>query len=175
MQDSSQPKSSKCLPFPSLSLPHRTIMAEVLEHPTKRPRYSAEDRPEKNDQATSPNDDHNGGSNAGTDIIAISANTKQASQAIAPFLTKHIPEQYGPPGQSDSVKDPSTKYCYRHRPDLKCRRQADEPSMDQLQRVCGTKTFRAQELTSHVGTGNSITKRPTGHRTRLVTLLSSSS
>ena len=30
---------------------------------------------------------------------------------------------------------PNTKYCYRHRPDLKCRRQADEPSMEQLQQV----------------------------------------
>lgn len=72
--------------------------------------------------------------------ISISASSKQAGQTVAPFLAKHIPEQYAPGGGLDSsgnakVKDPNTKYCYRHRPDLKCRRQADEPSMDQLQHV----------------------------------------
>lgn len=70
------------------------------------------------------------------ETISISSTSKQASQAIAPFLSKHIPHQYAPRGQPDTAApDPSTKYCYRHRPDLKCRRQANEPSMDQLQRV----------------------------------------
>ena len=72
--------------------------------------------------------------------ISISASSKQASQTVAPFLAKHIPEQYAPGGGLDSsgnakMKDPNTKYCYRHQPDLKCRRQANEPSMDQLQHV----------------------------------------
>lgn len=72
--------------------------------------------------------------------ISISASSKQASQTVAPFLAKHIPEQYAPGGGLDSsgnarTKDPNTRYCYRHRPDLKCRRQANEPSMDQLQHV----------------------------------------
>ena len=75
------------------------------------------------------------------DNISISASSKQAGQTVAPFLSKHIPEQYAPGGGLDSrgnakQKDPNTKYCYRHRPDLKCRRQANEPSMDQLQHVC---------------------------------------
>lgn len=64
---------------------------------------------------------------------------KLANKNVAPFLAKHIPEQYAPLGsrageQSDSYKA-NSKYCYRHRPDLKCRRQADEPSMDKLQHV----------------------------------------
>lgn len=72
--------------------------------------------------------------------ISISASSKQAGQTVAPFLAKHIPEQYAPGGGLDpsghaKVKDPNTKYCYRHQPDLKCRRQANEPSMDQLQHV----------------------------------------
>lgn len=78
---------------------------------------------------------NNGGPN-----ISISANPRLAGQTVAPFLAKHIPKQYAPlGGLSISAKpsnaDPNTKYCYRHRPDLKCRRQADEPSMDQLQHV----------------------------------------
>ena len=76
----------------------------------------------------------------GHDNISISATSKQAGQTVAPFLAKHIPEQYAPVGGLDvaanaKMKDPNTKYCYRHRPDLKCRRQANEPSMDQLQHV----------------------------------------
>ena len=76
----------------------------------------------------------------GHENISISATSKHAGQTVAPFLAKHIPEQYAPVGGLDvsvnaKMKDPNTKYCYRHRPDLKCRRQANEPSMDQLQHV----------------------------------------
>lgn len=62
------------------------------------------------------------------------------SQTVAPFLARHIPDQYAPLGGAQptiaSKKDPNTKYCYRHRPDSKCRRTADEPTMENLQRVC---------------------------------------
>lgn len=67
--------------------------------------------------------------------------TKFNGQTIAPFLARHIPAQYAPLGNSEKSKDsaisenPNTRYCYRHRPDLKCRRQVNEPSMDQLQHV----------------------------------------
>lgn len=72
--------------------------------------------------------------------ITIASTAKFADQTVAPFLTRHIPEQYAPLGgpngnQNEPPKDPNSKFCYRHRPDLLCRRQADEPSMDQLQRV----------------------------------------
>lgn len=72
--------------------------------------------------------------------ISLSAASKLAGQTVAPFLARHIPDQYAPLGgldqpSSPANKNPNTKYCYRHRPDLKCRRQANEPSMDQLQHV----------------------------------------
>ncbi|KAB8360690.1 hypothetical protein FH972_024427 [Carpinus fangiana] len=64
------------------------------------------------------------------------------SSTITPFLTKHIPKQYDPLGernQTGARNDKSnTKFCYRHHPDLKCRRQADEPSMDQMQKELAT-------------------------------------
>lgn len=80
-------------------------------------------------------------SNRGQDgNVTLSATSRLAGQTVAPFLAKHIPSQYAPMGADGSSgspkrKDPNTKYCYRHRPDLKCRRQADEPSMEQLQHV----------------------------------------
>ena len=73
--------------------------------------------------------------------ITISATSKLAGQMVAPFLAKHIPEQYAPLGVQSNLakaakeKDPNTKYCYRHLPDSKCRRTADEPRMENLQRV----------------------------------------
>ena len=72
--------------------------------------------------------------------ISISSTSKLAGQTVAPFLAQHIPEQYaplgGPRGRNGvPTADPNSKFCYRHRPDLKCRRQANEPSMDQLQHV----------------------------------------
>lgn len=76
-------------------------------------------------------------------ISTISADTKVAEQTVAPFLAQHIPAQDTLPEASDeshkvipTKSDNSKKdYCYRHRPGLNCRRQIDEPSMDQLQWV----------------------------------------
>ncbi len=68
-------------------------------------------------------------------------------QHVSPFLKQHIPGIYAPIGkqsQDDShdhkdsalqVKDSNTRYCYRHRPDSKCRRAADETKMGVIQRV----------------------------------------
>ena len=70
----------------------------------------------------------------------VSSSSVHATKAVASFLSEHIPQQYAPQGEGketpDSAnKDPNTRYCYRHRPDLKCRRKVDEESMDQLQQV----------------------------------------
>lgn len=77
----------------------------------------------------------------------ITSSTKIAEQTVAPYLAKHIPEQYAHPVQQGLTnsnpalptkaqpKDPNTTYCYRHRPDSKCRRTAEEPTMESIQRV----------------------------------------
>lgn len=125
-----------------------------LESPSKRRRITLPQKMFLDAEATdfadalpSLQDSLIGITDAGQDVcqdnhqnISISAMSKQAGQTVAPFLAKHIPEQYASGGGLDSsgkakMKDPNTKYCYRHRPDLKCRRQANEPSMDQLQHV----------------------------------------
>ncbi|KAI0405649.1 quinon protein alcohol dehydrogenase-like superfamily [Xylaria palmicola] len=63
------------------------------------------------------------------------------SQSVRPFLREHIPSLYAPIGKPDlpsmanlKTKDPNSKYCYRHRPDSKCRRAADESKMALIQR-----------------------------------------
>lgn len=64
-------------------------------------------------------------------------------QSVTPFLREHIPGLYAPIGKPDlpsmtalKTKDPNSKYCYRHRPDSKCRRAADESKMGLIQSVC---------------------------------------
>ncbi|KAK4948757.1 hypothetical protein LTR10_012762 [Elasticomyces elasticus] len=71
--------------------------------------------------------------------ITIASTAKHARKTVAPFLAKHIPSQYAPLGKHgksniDAAEDSNSKFCYRHRPDMLCRRQADEPSMDKLQK-----------------------------------------
>ncbi|KAL4777326.1 putative E3 ubiquitin ligase complex SCF subunit sconB [Aspergillus nidulans var. acristatus] len=82
------------------------------------------------------------------------APAKFASQNVAPFLARHIPEQYAPLGAQSilpaELSSANSKYCYRHRPDQKCRRQADEPSMDKLQRELESLPQGDQQSISHV-------------------------
>ncbi|KAL1964944.1 hypothetical protein VTN77DRAFT_6297 [Rasamsonia byssochlamydoides] len=91
-----------------------------------------------------------------TDADRETAKAKLADENVAPFLARHIPDQYAPMGlRADKVVEqpPSnvnSRYCYRHRPDLKCRRQADEPSMDQLQRELQTLPQSDQQGIAHV-------------------------
>ena len=91
--------------------------------------------------------------------ISIPAGTKHAEQTVAPFLAKHIPMQYNPMGgaartamvqEPDETGQTNTKFCYRHQPDLKCRRQANEPSMEQLQNELATLSQSDQQAISHV-------------------------
>ncbi|KAK3676929.1 hypothetical protein LTR78_003133 [Recurvomyces mirabilis] len=91
--------------------------------------------------------------------ISIPASSKHAEQTVAPFLAEHIPMQYNPhgnlngsipPQQPDEPQEANTKFCYRHRPDLKCRRQANEPSMDQLQNELASLSQSDQQAISHV-------------------------
>lgn len=65
-------------------------------------------------------------------------------KAVTPFLRDHIPGLYAPLGKRELAsmdvtrdKDSNSKYCYRHRPDAKCRRVADEAKMSKIQRVSG--------------------------------------
>lgn len=81
--------------------------------------------------------------------IPIASSSKAAEQSVAPYLAHNIPQTYNPiksssdsPQLSATKEEPNTKFCNRHRPDIKCRRQADEESMDLLQRVS---TIRLRE------------------------------
>ncbi|PYH95285.1 E3 ubiquitin ligase complex SCF subunit sconB [Aspergillus ellipticus CBS 707.79] len=77
-----------------------------------------------------------------------------AKLSVAPFLAKHVPEQYAPLGSQNrepaELSSANSSYCYRHRPDRKCRRQADEPTMDKLQRELQTLPQSDQQGIAHV-------------------------
>ncbi|KAK4994122.1 hypothetical protein LTR66_005770, partial [Elasticomyces elasticus] len=90
--------------------------------------------------------------------IFISSTSRHAEQTVAPFLARHIPTQYNPLGSNHNPQNAdvdhgggsNTKFCYRHRPDLKCRRQANEPSMEQLQNELSSLSQSDQQGISHV-------------------------
>jgi F-box/WD-40 domain protein MET30 len=78
--------------------------------------------------------------------------------AVSPFLKEHIPSIYAPIGKEKQDQsshrmavttpvprkpDPNSKFCYRHRPDSKCRRAADETKMAYIQSVSSL-NMRAQ-------------------------------
>ncbi|KAI0129108.1 WD domain-containing protein [Xylariales sp. AK1849] len=78
-------------------------------------------------------------------------------QAVTPFLREHIPGIYAPIGKPDfpamaspSTKDPSSKFCYRHRPDSKCRRAADESKMGLIQSELERLPQADQQAITHV-------------------------
>jgi F-box/WD-40 domain protein MET30 len=84
--------------------------------------------------------DHDGLSERTRHSYGDSVEKSKMEKMITPYLAQHIPQQYNPlgggrDGQNAPPSTANTKYCYRHRPDLLCRRQADEPSMEQLQDV----------------------------------------
>ncbi|KAJ4375903.1 hypothetical protein N0V83_001181 [Neocucurbitaria cava] len=86
---------------------------------------------------------------------AAASKSKKIEKMITPYLAQHIPHQYNPlGGNSDGQEAPpttaNTKFCYRHRPDLLCRRQADEPSMEQLQDELGRESQADQQSIANV-------------------------
>lgn len=77
-----------------------------------------------------------------------------ARQNMEPFLTKYHPRQYAPfrsqDGTPEIPRPVNAGYCYRHQPDSKCRRQADEQSMRQLQTELDTLPQSDQQGIAHV-------------------------
>jgi hypothetical protein len=121
----SDPALSHSLPDPQTSFKsvtptsHRSFLPSSRS--TKRRRTSLD----KTDRST-------------LDSIALSTTSQSAAQNVAPYLAKHIPSKYTPTGATPSIASTMEKkpiYCNRHRPDTKCWRQANEPTMEELQNV----------------------------------------
>jgi F-box/WD-40 domain protein MET30 len=133
--------------------------AHAHANASKRPRSSwrLHSMPSTLPNDSAPTTDHHAALMHGHDHESISERTRhthgdstedmdqkrsnQIGKMMTPYLAQHIPHQYNPQGANQDSQDAprstaNTKYCYRHRPDLLCRRQADEPSMKELQDVC---------------------------------------
>jgi F-box/WD-40 domain protein MET30 len=120
------------VPYDDANIPEHTVFHPVPS--TSGPDFD-DDPPapltmkRRRTSATAAPDDRN-------DIAASLAALDAASRNVAPFLAKHIPTTYANPTSSARPAGmESQKFCNRHRPDVKCRRQANEPTMDELQNV----------------------------------------
>lgn len=127
-----------------------TTTATAVEEPLEPTLFGGEHVTESMEEGERPSRNNCGedDTHERTDLtIALSSTSKMAGKTVAPFLARHIPDQYAPLGiqsppstiskhtHNTAGQDPNSKYCYRHRPDSKCRRTADEPTMENLQRV----------------------------------------
>ncbi|KAH8603159.1 sulfur controller-2 [Bisporella sp. PMI_857] len=112
----------------------------------------------------------------GDRTLWTSSTSRPGSSVVVPFLSQHIPQQYNPQGVPQSPtttttttarrKDPNTKFCYRHQPDSKCRRTADEPTMENLQTQLETLSRSDQQGISHVW--SLFSAAPAKHRTLML-------
>ncbi|CAI6311418.1 unnamed protein product [Periconia digitata] len=86
------------------------------------------------------------------DPLVRKSASKKLEKMIAPYLAHHIPSQYNPLGanEMDDRSSANTKFCYRHRPDMLCRKQADEPTMEMLQEELGHESQADQQSIANV-------------------------
>lgn len=89
-------------------------------------------------------EDHSDGSR----ITNMNVPSNLVGQAVTPYLKDHIPSLYSPVTKIDSThtrqsfpKNFNSKYCYRHSPDSKCRKSANEDKMAMIQSVRRLLTF----------------------------------
>ncbi|EEP81494.1 sulfur metabolite repression control protein [Uncinocarpus reesii 1704] len=151
--------SSNSLPQPLKPDTRETFQ----ESPRKRRRLSPEhwdnDLPQSSVFGPSPPDLSGQGldDDGRADQTSLMATTHidSAGRNIAPFLAKHIRDQHAPMNEfepqaaTNSSRNLNSRYCYRHRPDLKCRRQADEITMDQMQRELHSLSQTDQQSIAH--------------------------
>ncbi|KAK3368736.1 WD40-repeat-containing domain protein [Podospora didyma] len=81
--------------------------------------------------------------------------TSLIGKTVTPFLKEHIPSLYAPIGKTQNEEtsreeNPNSRYCYRHRPDSKCRRSADEAKMVMIQNELDKLSSADQQAITHV-------------------------
>jgi F-box and WD-40 domain protein MET30 len=90
--------------------------------------------------------------------LNINMSPQLIGKTMTPFMKSYIPSLYAPltktikdedvnPG---SHLDANTRYCYRHRPDSKCRRAADESKMVAIQSELDLLPAADQQAITHV-------------------------
>ncbi len=87
----------------------------------------------------------------------LTMSSQLMSKTVTPFLKDHIPGLYSPLSKRGTIegmerqnKDPNSRYCYRHRPDIKCHRAADESKMVRIQQELENLKPADQQAITHV-------------------------
>jgi len=123
----------------------------------------------------------------GTRLANMNVPSNLVGQAVTPYLKEHVPNLYSPVSKIEAshtrtsfTKNFNSKYCYRHRPDSKCRKSADEDKMAMIQSVgtflsCSICRYLCVGADNRIlaGTGETLLSRSTSHHPRLEPLLCS--
>lgn len=99
--------------------------------------------------------------------------TDLVGQSVSPFLKEHIPSTVGKQTQDGHTtfdlslegprpKPSNTRFCYRHSPDSKCRRAADETKMGMIQKDLNSLSAADQQAITTVW--SLFSAAPTKHR-----------
>lgn len=87
----------------------------------------------------------------------LTMSSQLMSKTVTPFLKDHIPGMYSPMAKRGTINsmqkqntDPNSRYCYRHRPDSKCHRAADEVKMAKIQSELENLKPDDQQAITHV-------------------------
>ncbi len=86
----------------------------------------------------------------------LSMSPQLIGKTVTPFLRDHIPGLYAPVGKPENLatvspeQDPNSRFCYRHRPDSKCRKAADESKMAMIQSELELLTPTDQQAITHM-------------------------
>ncbi|KUI55531.1 putative E3 ubiquitin ligase complex SCF subunit scon-2 [Cytospora mali] len=102
-------------------------------------------------------------------------------QTVTPFLKEHVPSLYAPVSKIESThshqlfrqNDYNSKYCYRHSPDSKCRKAADENKMAMIQTELEKLPQADQQAITHVW--SLFSAAPSKHRELMIQGILSSS
>lgn len=111
----------------------------------------------------------------------VNMSSSLVGQTVTPFLREHVPSLYAPVSKIESAylnepsrqKEYNSKYCYRHRPDSKCRKAADENKMAMIQSELEKLPQADQQAITHVW--SLFSAAPSKHRELMIQGILSSS
>lgn len=160
-QEEDGPALRQSAPFIALKNHRRNSSLTLAHHNLPSPSSTASFPLNDTDDSSPPTRDNCDRRRPDEDDCSRLPNMSQqlVGQAVTPFLREHIPGLYAPIGKpnfpanvdfSASSADPNSKFCYRHRPDSKCRRAADESKMGAIQSQLERLPQADQQAITHV-------------------------
>ncbi|KAK3322821.1 WD40-repeat-containing domain protein [Apodospora peruviana] len=138
---------------PAYHITHHATLPQKVAVPPTRPEEADPGGPDKDKNCDRQRSEEAERSRSLNSVTNMSSSL--IGKTVTPFLKEHIPSLYAPIGkpgneQISRQKNPNSRYCYRHSPDSKCRRTADEAKMVMIQSELDKLSQADQQAITHV-------------------------